>query len=194
MTARRRKVVWFLAVPLLVCASCGSDGGAQVSSESAGGGLRVMPVEESGTPGSPLGEACFGYFFDESDCEAIAASTQSIVDMPECSEDSADVIGRLLGETAGRVSRSRAVRGPGDVDAAVLRADGVDELRAQVQASRIESRRRLPTAASRNCRSQGLATPQKHQLEPRSLTGHARAWDESGIAADACRAIRHQSW
>lgn len=120
---------------LLVCASCGSDDGVQVSSESAGGGLRAVPIEDPGAPDFPLGEACFGYHFEESDCEAIAAATQSIQVIPECSEDNSEVLGDLLGEVASSVSRSRVLRDSDDVD--VLRADGVEELVRQLQTSRI---------------------------------------------------------
>lgn len=122
---------------LLVCASCGSDDGVQVSSESAGGGLRVVPIEEPGAPDFPLDDACFGYHFEESDCQAIADTVRSIEGIPECSEDSSEVLGNLLGEVASSVSRSRALRGPDDVGVDVLRADGVDELGRLLQAARI---------------------------------------------------------
>jgi len=106
-----------------------------VSSESAGGGLRAVPVGEPGAPDFPLGKACFGYHFEESDCDAIAATVRSIQVIPECSDDSSEVLGNLLGEVASSVSRSRALRGSDDVD--VLRADGVDELVRQLQPARI---------------------------------------------------------
>lgn len=122
---------------LLVCASCGSDDGVQVSSESAEGGLRVEPVGDPDAPDFPLGEACFGYHFGESDCEAIAATVRSVQVIPECSEDSSEVLGNLLGEVASSVSRSRALRGPNDVDVAALRADGVEELGRQLPTARI---------------------------------------------------------
>lgn len=67
--------------------------------------------------------------------DAVAAATQSIQVIPECSEDNSEVLGDLLGEVASSVSRSRALRDSDDVD--VLRADGGEEVVRQLQTSRI---------------------------------------------------------
>jgi len=96
-----------------------------------------VPVGDPDAPDFPLGQACFGYHFEESDCEAIAAAVRSVQVIRECSGDSSEVLGNLLGEVASSVSRSRALRGPDDVDLAVLRADGVEEFSRQLQTARI---------------------------------------------------------